>query len=232
MARESLKLVDLTKVKLWVEMLPNVVLPALLEVEDGDWTYTVAVTVTGEDDGEDSIKPESNHSKDELRSVGGCVFQKPQIAEGLRATARDNECHSWRLRHRSHSRSPYSKSSKGEKGKGKCMLGPMAGSNVRPTKPDAFKACSDWAQFGEKDFGPLAGPAHEGSSNGGPAAPSSSKLLRPGSSAKKIMPKVHPQESSKLKGSSVSARRKARSWPPRLEEASSTPKRNLERGGS
>ncbi|RVW55796.1 hypothetical protein CK203_075795 [Vitis vinifera] len=27
--------------------------PALLEVEDGDWTYTVAVTVTGEDDGED-----------------------------------------------------------------------------------------------------------------------------------------------------------------------------------
>ncbi|RVW25924.1 hypothetical protein CK203_095970 [Vitis vinifera] len=45
------------------------------------------------------------------------------------------------------------------------------------------------------------------------------------------MPKV-PQESSKLKGSSVSVRRKARSWPPRLEEASSTPKRNLEGGGS
>ena len=34
-ARESLKLADLLKVKLWVEMLPNVVLPALLEVEDG-----------------------------------------------------------------------------------------------------------------------------------------------------------------------------------------------------
>ena len=45
------------------------------------------------------------------------------------------------------------------------------------------------------------------------------------------MPKV-PQESSKLKGSSVSVRRKARSWPSRLEEASSTPKRNLEGGGS
>ena len=205
----SLKLVDLTKVKLWVEMLPNVVLPTLLEVEDGDWTYTIAVTVTGEDDGEDSIRPESNRSKDELRSVGGCVFQKPQIAEGLRATARDNECHSWRPRHRSHSRSPYSKSSKGEKGKGRCMLGPTAGSSVGPTKPDAFKARSDWAQFGAKDFGPLTGPAHEGSSNGGPAAPSSSKLLRPGSFAKKIMSKVHPQESSKLKGSSVSARRKA-----------------------
>ncbi|RVW29047.1 hypothetical protein CK203_088908 [Vitis vinifera] len=182
-------------------MLPNVVLPALLEVEDGDWTYTVAVTITGEDDGEDSIRPESNRSKDELRSVGGYVFQKPQIAEGLRTTARDNECHSWRPRHRSHSRSPYSKSSKGEKGKGRY-------------------------------FGPLAGPAHEGSSNGGPATPLSSKLLRSGPSAKKIMPKVHPQESSKLKGSSVSARRKARSWPPRLKEASSTLKRNLERGGS
>ena len=34
-ARESLNLVDLSKVKLWVEMLPNVMLPALLEVEDG-----------------------------------------------------------------------------------------------------------------------------------------------------------------------------------------------------
>ena len=46
------------------------------------------------------------------------------------------------------------------------------------------------------------------------------------------MPKVHPQVSSKLKGSLVSARCKARSWPPRLEEASSSPKRNLEGGGS
>ena len=112
------------------------------------------------------------------------------------------------------------------------MLGPTVGSNVGPTKPDAFKACSDWAQFGAKDFGPLAGPAHKGSSNGGPDASSSSKLLRPGFIAKKIMPKGHPQELSKPKGSSVSIRRRARSWPPRLKEASSTPKRNLEGGGS
>ena len=42
-AREAVKLLDLTKVRLWVEMHPNVVLPALLEVEDGAWTYTVAV---------------------------------------------------------------------------------------------------------------------------------------------------------------------------------------------
>ena len=69
--RKSLKLVDLMKVTLWVDMLPNVVLPTLLEVEDGDWTYTVAVT--GEDDGEDSLRPESNRSKDKLRSAGGGV---------------------------------------------------------------------------------------------------------------------------------------------------------------
>ena len=43
MAKETLKLVDLMKAKLWVEMLPNIVLPTLLEVEDGAWTYTVAV---------------------------------------------------------------------------------------------------------------------------------------------------------------------------------------------
>ena len=77
-ARNSLKFVDLSKVTLRVEMLPKVVLPALLEVEDVDRTYTVAVTVTGEDDGEDdggdSIKPELSRSKDEMRSAGGCVL--------------------------------------------------------------------------------------------------------------------------------------------------------------
>ena len=111
------------------------------------------------------------------------------------------------------------------------MLGPTAGSNIELT-PDTVEARSDWAQFGAKDFGPLTGPAHEGSSNGGPNASLSSKLLRPGFTAKNIMPKGHLQVSSKPKGSSVSVRRKARSWPPRLEEASSTPKRNLKGGGS
>ena len=50
--RDSLKLVDLSKVKLWVKMLPNVVLLALLEVEDGAWSFTVAVSVIGEDEEE------------------------------------------------------------------------------------------------------------------------------------------------------------------------------------
>ena len=143
-ARESLKLVDLSKVKLWVEMLPNVVLPALLEVEDGDWSFTVAVTVTEEDEGDDLLRPKSNRSKDELRSVGGCILQKPKIVEGLRATTRDNECHSWRPRHRSHSHSPDSKSSKVEKGKEMSILGPTARSTIGPTKLDAsFKARSN-----------------------------------------------------------------------------------------
>ncbi|KAJ9701068.1 hypothetical protein PVL29_006426 [Vitis rotundifolia] len=71
-AKETLKLVDLTRVKLWVEMLPNVVLPALLEVEDGEWSYTVAVSVTGEDDDADA---------------------SPKVAEGLRGNVRDIECY-------------------------------------------------------------------------------------------------------------------------------------------
>lgn len=41
--QDSLKLVDLTKAKLKVEMNPNVVLPVLLEVIDGAWVFTVAV---------------------------------------------------------------------------------------------------------------------------------------------------------------------------------------------
>ncbi|RVW83303.1 Transposon TX1 uncharacterized 149 kDa protein [Vitis vinifera] len=203
-ARNSLKFVDLSKVTLRVEMLPKVVLPALLEVEDGDRTYTVAVTVTGEDDGEDdggdSIKPESSRSKDELRSAGGCVLQKPQMVEGLRAIDRTSDCQRWMPRHRLHFSSSDSKSAKGEKGKGRWVLGPMAGSNFGPT-PDVLEARSVWAQVGAKDFGPIAGPAHKGSSNGGPAVSSSSKLQRPGLSAKNKASEGLPQVSSKTKGS-------------------------------
>ena len=150
-------------------------------------------------------------------------MQKPQNVEGLRAIDRTIECHSWMPRHRSHFRSSDSKSAKGEKGKGRWMLGPTAGSNIELT-PDTVEARSDWAQFGAKDFGPLVGLAHKGSYNGGPDASSSSKLLRPGFTAKNKMPKDHLQVSSMPKGSSVSVRRRARSWPLRLEKASSTPK--------
>ena len=59
--------------KLWVEMLPNVVLPALLEVEDGAWTFTVAVSITGEVDEDDIVTFESTCSRDELLKAEGCV---------------------------------------------------------------------------------------------------------------------------------------------------------------
>ncbi|RVW29710.1 hypothetical protein CK203_105775 [Vitis vinifera] len=207
-ARNSLKFVDLSKVTLRVEMLPKVVLPALLEVEDGDWTYTVAVTVTGEDDGEDdggdSIKPESSRSKDELRSAGGCVLQKPQMVEGLRAIDRTSDCQRWM---------PVIVS----------ILALQIQNRLRGRKE---------REVGAKDFGPIAGPAHKGSSNGGPAVSSSSKLQRPGLSAKNKASEGLPQVSSKTKGSPVSVRRRARSGPPRFDEASSSPKRSFEGGGS
>ncbi|KAJ9674189.1 hypothetical protein PVL29_023629 [Vitis rotundifolia] len=94
-ARESLKFADLSKVKLWVEICPNVVLPALLEVEDGAWTFTVAVSVTGEDDEVASTMPESNHSN-ELVNMGGYVSQWTKNAERLRDSTRVNECYSRR----------------------------------------------------------------------------------------------------------------------------------------
>ena len=77
-------------------MLPNVVLPALLEVEDGAWSFTIAVSVIGEVERDDLLRPESTRSKDELMSAGGCISQRLKNAAGLRATTRDNECYSWR----------------------------------------------------------------------------------------------------------------------------------------
>ena len=44
-AKETLKLMDLTKVIPRVEMHPKVVLPALIEVQDGEWTFMISVTV-------------------------------------------------------------------------------------------------------------------------------------------------------------------------------------------
>ena len=88
-----MKLVDLTKAKLWVEMLPNVVLPALLEVEDGVGTYTVAVSVIEEDDEDDAVTSETTRSRNEWVKAGGCVSQSSKVAEGLRGRIRGNECY-------------------------------------------------------------------------------------------------------------------------------------------
>ncbi|RVW96870.1 putative ribonuclease H protein [Vitis vinifera] len=171
----------------------------LLESRRWRWIYTVAVTVTGEDDGEDDggdyIKSESSRSKDEMRSAGGCVLKKPQMVEGLRAIDRTSDCQRWMPRHRLHFSSSDSKSAKGRK---------------------------------EREVG----PAHKGSSNGGPFVSSSSKLQGPGLSAKNRASEGLPQASSKTKGSPVSVRRRARSGPPRFDEASSSPKRSFEGGDS
>ena len=95
--RDSLKLVDLSKVKLWVKMLPNVVLLALLEVEDGAWSFIVAVSVTEEDEEDNLFRFESTRSRDKLMPAGGCVSQRPKNAEGLCGSTRDNECCNRRL---------------------------------------------------------------------------------------------------------------------------------------
>ncbi|RVX05721.1 Transposon TX1 uncharacterized 149 kDa protein [Vitis vinifera] len=151
---------------------------------------------------------ESNRSKDEVTSAEGCVYQRPKKFEGLRATDRDNEYRKWRPRHRS-------------------VLGLQFQIQILKWRKEGGRA--------EKNIGPSAGPVHEteaGSSNGGPATPSSSKLQRSGTSAKEVMPIAHSQESAQLKGNLVTARRKARSWPPSLKVTSIAPKRNLDGDGA
>ena len=139
MARDSLKLVDFSKVKLWVEMLPKVMLPTLLEVEDGAWSFTVAVSVVEEVERDDLLRSESTRSKDKLMSAGGCVSQRPKNAAGLCGITRDNECYNWRPLPRSRSRfSSSNLASKREKGLGGNLLGLMVGSNIGPTKPDGL----------------------------------------------------------------------------------------------
>ncbi|RVX18885.1 hypothetical protein CK203_006864 [Vitis vinifera] len=81
-ARETVKLLDLTKVRLWVEMHPNVVLPALLEMEDGAWKYTVAVSVIGKEDEDDTITSETTHCRYKWLKEGGCISQMTKFAEG------------------------------------------------------------------------------------------------------------------------------------------------------
>ncbi|RVW35464.1 hypothetical protein CK203_097204 [Vitis vinifera] len=92
-ARETVKLLDLTKVKLWVEMHPRVVLPALLEVEDGAWKHTVAVSVIGEEGEDGNVTSRHPTGRYEWLKEGGCVSQTPKFAEGLRGSIRGNECY-------------------------------------------------------------------------------------------------------------------------------------------
>ena len=70
--RDTLKLIDLSKIKVMVEMNPNVVLPVLLEVIDGALVFIVVVTVI-RDEEEVWRKPELTHFRSELASMGDGV---------------------------------------------------------------------------------------------------------------------------------------------------------------
>ena len=183
-AREAVKLLDLTKVKLWVEMHPNVVLPALLEVEDGAWKYTVIVSVIGEEDEDDTVTSETTHCRNEWLKEGGCVSQSTKFAEGLRGSIRGNECYSRKLLPRARYRcSSTSLAAKRENGWEGSSLGPVEENVLGPIEPEtSFKAQPVRAQRGRRSRGLHVGPdapqAHE------TVAASPTSLQRVGSSAK------------------------------------------------
>ncbi|KAJ9680370.1 hypothetical protein PVL29_019634 [Vitis rotundifolia] len=147
-------------------MCPNVVLPALLEVEDGAWTFTVAVLVTGDVDEDDNITPESDRCRDGLVNMGGYVSQWSKNAKGLRGSNRGNECYSRRPLPQPRNRFSSSKlTSKREIGRGGRPLGSAGESFIGLTVSEPLNK---------------AHPAHE------TVAPSSSSRQQAGSSAKAI----------------------------------------------
>ncbi|RVX05817.1 hypothetical protein CK203_023854 [Vitis vinifera] len=141
-------------------MLPNVVLPALLEVEDGAWKYTVAVSVTGEENENDTVTSETTHCRNEWLKAGGCVSQSTKFAEGLRGSIRDNECYNRKLLLRAHYRcSSTSLATKRENGWEGSSLGPAEENVLGPIEPEtSFKAQSVRAQRGRRSRGLHAGP--------------------------------------------------------------------------
>ncbi|RVW32138.1 putative ribonuclease H protein [Vitis vinifera] len=114
---------------------------SIARVEDGAWSFTVAVSVIGEAEEDVLLRPESNRSKDEVTSAEGCVYQRPRTLKGY-----------------------------------ELLLGIMSTTN--------------------------------GASNAFVFKASAIRNLCKGGDAV-----AHSQESAKLKGNSVTARRKARSWP-------------------
>ena len=90
----TLRPVDLTKARVKVEMNLNVVLPTLLEVIDGAWFFTVAVSVVGGEEDE-QLKPVLTHCRGELASTGGGMWQYPlqsRRTHGEAKTSEGNNC--------------------------------------------------------------------------------------------------------------------------------------------
>ncbi|RVW28582.1 Retrovirus-related Pol polyprotein from transposon RE2 [Vitis vinifera] len=164
-AREAVKLLDLTK--LWVEMHPNVVLPALLEVEDGAWKYTVVVLVIRKEDEDDTVTFETTHCRYEWLKDGGCVSQTTKFAEGLRGSIRGNECYSRELLPQAcYQCSSTSLAAKRENGWEGSSLGLVEENVLRPIEPvTSIKAQPVRAQRGRRSRGLHASPdaprAHE-----------------------------------------------------------------------
>lgn len=202
-------------------MHPNVVLLALLEVEDGAWSFMVAVSIVEEEEEVNLLRTKSTRSRGELDSAGGSFSLRPKKVVRTHGATRENK--RYNCRPLSCSFSCFSNSnlagvSKRKKGLGGSQMGPMVGSTSRPTKPDPIlkTQSSVRAQFGESpreeaSFGlpafPVVNQAHETeggkarSSKGGPTVPLSLNFQVLDSFAKDVPSIVYSQESSKKKRS-------------------------------
>ncbi|RVW28753.1 Transposon TX1 uncharacterized 149 kDa protein [Vitis vinifera] len=129
-ARETVKLLDLTKVKLWVEMHPRVVLQRCSRWKTGPG------------------------------NILGCVSQTPKFAEGLRGSIRGNECYRRELLPRArYRRSSTSMAAKRENGWEGSRLGLVEEVILGPTGPESStKAHPVRAQKGRRSRGLHAGP--------------------------------------------------------------------------
>ncbi|RVX16232.1 hypothetical protein CK203_014507 [Vitis vinifera] len=76
--------------------------------EDGASSFTVAISVIGEVEGDDLLWFESTRSNDELMLAGVASLRGQRTLRGLRVTTRDNECYNWRTLDRSRSHSSVS----------------------------------------------------------------------------------------------------------------------------
>ena len=88
-----LKLSDLSKAKVRIAMKDRSVLPALLEVTDGDWVFTVVVVVVGEEDFQrGSVKGESTREAfaSNTGTGGGRRVEKIKSTAGGRCRVRED----------------------------------------------------------------------------------------------------------------------------------------------